>query len=68
MPFPLRFPLAFDRELLAQVVRLFTDTVSRWYRKRHQALGLSDREPSALCRTSDRFTAERAEGPGSSPR
>jgi hypothetical protein len=28
VPFPLRFPLAFDGELLSQVVRLFIDTVA----------------------------------------
>jgi hypothetical protein len=27
VPFPLRFPLAFDGKLLGQVVRIFTDTV-----------------------------------------
>jgi hypothetical protein len=34
MPFPLRFPLAFDGKLLGQVVRIFTDTVAGWYRHR----------------------------------
>jgi hypothetical protein len=28
MPFPLRFPLAFDGQLLGQVLRIFTDTVA----------------------------------------
>jgi hypothetical protein len=28
LPFPLRFPLAFDGKLLGQVLRIFTDTVS----------------------------------------
>jgi hypothetical protein len=34
MPFSLRFPLPFDRELLGQVLRIFTDTVDSNYRKR----------------------------------
>jgi hypothetical protein len=34
MPFPLRFPLAFDGKLLGQVVRIFTDTVTGWRRAR----------------------------------
>jgi hypothetical protein len=41
MPFPLRFSLAFDGALLGQVLRIFTDTVARWYRKRHLARGYS---------------------------
>jgi hypothetical protein len=28
VPFPLRFPLAFDGKLLGQVVRIFTDTIA----------------------------------------
>ena len=28
VPFPLRFPLAFDGKLVGQVVRIFTDTVA----------------------------------------
>jgi hypothetical protein len=48
MPFPLRFPLAFDGRLLGQVLRIFTDTVSRWYRKRHLARGLPDGETGAV--------------------
>jgi hypothetical protein len=40
MPFPLRFPLAFDGKLLGQVVRIFTDTVAGWYRRRHVDRGL----------------------------
>jgi hypothetical protein len=32
MPFPLRFPLAFDGKLLGQALRIFTDTVTRWRR------------------------------------
>jgi len=39
MPFPLRFPLAFDGKLLGQVVRIFTDTVASWYRRRHAERG-----------------------------
>jgi len=34
VPFPLRFPLAFDGKLLGQVVRIFTDTVAGWRRAR----------------------------------
>ena len=34
VPFPLRFPLAFDGKLLGQVLRIFTDTVAANYRKR----------------------------------
>ncbi len=48
MPFPLRFPLAFDGKLLGQVLRIFTDTVSGWYRKRHVARGLPDGETGAV--------------------
>jgi len=48
MPFPLRFPLAFDGKLLGQVVRIFTDTVAGWYRRRHIDRGLSDGEPGAV--------------------
>src|SRR5450759_3950009 len=40
IPFPLRFPLAFDGALLGQVLRIFTDTVTRWYRQRQAARGL----------------------------
>jgi hypothetical protein len=46
--FPLRFPLAFDGKLLGQVVRLFTDSVSSWYRKRHKARGLPDGDTGAV--------------------
>jgi hypothetical protein len=48
MPFPLRFPLAFDGKLLGQVLRIFTDTVSGWYRKRHVARGLPAGETGAV--------------------
>ena len=34
VPFPLRFPLAFDGGLLGQVVRIFMDTIDGWYRRR----------------------------------
>jgi len=40
LPFPLRFPLAFDGPLLGQVLRIFTDTVTRWYRQRQADRGL----------------------------
>jgi len=45
LPFPLRFPLAFDGALLGQVLRIFTDTVARWYRQRQADRGL----PSGQC-------------------
>jgi hypothetical protein len=47
VPFPLRFPLAFNGKLLGQVLRIFTDTVAGWYRRRHIDRGLSDGEPGA---------------------
>jgi hypothetical protein len=48
VPFPLRFPLAFDGKLLGQVVRIFTDTVAGWYRRRHADLGLPAGESGAV--------------------
>jgi hypothetical protein len=48
MPFPLRFPLAFDGRLLGQVVRIFTDTVATWYQKRHVERGLPAGEFGAV--------------------
>jgi hypothetical protein len=48
MPFPLRFPLAFDGKLLGQVVRIFTDTVAGWYRRRHALRGLPPGETGAV--------------------
>jgi hypothetical protein len=48
MPFPLRFPLAFDGKLLGQVLRIFTDTVTSWYRKRHALRGLPPGETGAV--------------------
>ena len=48
LPFPLRFPLAFDGKLLGQVVLLFTDSVSCWYHWRHKARGLPDGETGAV--------------------
>jgi len=42
VPFPLRFPLAFDGKLLGQVLRIFTDTVTRWYCQRQADRGLPD--------------------------
>jgi len=48
MPFPLRFPLAFDGKLLGQVVRIFMDTVAGWYRKRHVERGLPPGETGAV--------------------
>ena len=48
MPFPLRFPLAFDGKLLGQVVRIFTDTVAGWYRRRHVDRGLPAGETGAV--------------------
>ena len=48
MHFPLRFPLAFDGKLLGQVVRIFTDTVAGWYRRRHVERGLPPGETGAV--------------------
>jgi hypothetical protein len=48
MPFPLRFPLAFDGKLIGQVVRIFTDTVAGWYRRRHIERGLQPGETGAV--------------------
>jgi hypothetical protein len=48
MPFPLRFPLAFDGKLLGQVVRIFTDTVGGWYQRRHALRGLPPGEAAAV--------------------
>jgi hypothetical protein len=48
MPFPLRFPLAFDGKLLGEVLRIFTDTVTSWYRRRHRERGLPDGETGAV--------------------
>ncbi len=48
MPFPLRFPLAFDGKLLGQVVRIFTDTVATWYKRRHVDRGLPAGESGAV--------------------
>ena len=35
LPYPLRYPLAFDPNHLGPVLRLFTDTVRAWYTRRH---------------------------------
>jgi hypothetical protein len=40
VPFPLRFPLAFDGKLLGVLVRIFMDTVATWYRERQTDRGL----------------------------
>jgi len=48
LPFPLRFPLAFDGKLLGQVLRIFTDTVAGWYRARHAERGLPAGETGAV--------------------
>ena len=48
LPFALRFPLAFDGKLLGQVVRIFTDTVAGWYRRRHVGRGLPAGESGAV--------------------
>ena len=39
LPYPLRFPLAFDGGLLGAVLRIFTDTVGTWYRRRQSTDG-----------------------------
>ena len=48
MPFPLRFPLAFDGKLLGQVLRIFTDTIASWYQRRHVDRGLPAGESGAV--------------------
>jgi hypothetical protein len=48
MPFPLRFPLAFDGILLGQVLRIFTDTVASNYRKRMADRGIADGQCGAV--------------------
>ena len=35
LPYPLRYPMAFDSRHLGHVLRLFTDTVGAWYRRHH---------------------------------
>jgi hypothetical protein len=35
LPYPLRYPLAFDTNHLGPLLRLFTDTVSSWYGRHH---------------------------------
>lgn len=35
LPYPLRYPLAFDSRHLRHVLRLFTDTVAAWYSRHH---------------------------------
>jgi hypothetical protein len=48
VPFPLRFPLAFDGALLGQVVRIFVDTISAWHGRRHALRGLPLGETGAV--------------------
>jgi len=48
MPFPLRFPLAFDGKLLGQVLRIFTDTIAANYRKRQADRGIADGQCGAI--------------------
>jgi hypothetical protein len=48
LPFPLRFPLAFDGKLLGQVLRIFIDTVASNYRKRLADRGIADGESGAV--------------------
>jgi hypothetical protein len=48
VPFPLRFPLAFDGKLLTQVVRIFIDTVAANYRKRRAERGITGGQHSAI--------------------
>jgi len=42
LPYPLRFPLAFDAKVLGAVLRIFTDTVAAWYRARQTGRCLPD--------------------------
>lgn len=39
LPFPVRFPLAFEGKMLGAVLRIFTDTVASWYQKHRAAKG-----------------------------
>jgi hypothetical protein len=48
MPFPLRFPLAFDGKLLGQVLRIFTDTVAANYHKRLADRGIPSGQYGAV--------------------
>ena len=48
VPFPLRFPLAFDGKLLGQVLRNFTDTVAANYRKRLADRGIPSGQYGAV--------------------
>ena len=48
LPFPLRFPLAFDGKLLGQVLRIFIDTVASNYRRRVADRGIADGESGAV--------------------
>jgi hypothetical protein len=35
LPYPMRYPLAFDPRHLCHGLRLFTETVGAWYRRHH---------------------------------
>jgi len=48
LPYPLRFPLAFDAALLGAVLRLFLDTVAGWYRQRQADRGLAGGQCGAV--------------------
>jgi len=48
VPFPLRFPLAFDGKLLGQVLRIFIDTVAANYRKRLADRGIPGGQHGAV--------------------
>src|ERR1017187_9910017 len=48
VPFPLRFPLAFDGKLLGQVLRIFIDTVAANYRKRLADRGIPSGKHGAV--------------------
>ena len=48
VPFPLKFPLAFDGKLLGQVLRIFTDTVAANYRKRLADRGIPSGQYGAV--------------------
>ena len=48
LPFPLRFPLAFDGKVLGEVLRIFMDTVACWYRERQADRGLPAGEGGAV--------------------
>ena len=48
VPFPLRFPLAFDGKVLSEVLRIFIDTVVTNYRQRLADRGIPSGKRGAV--------------------